>query len=85
MDVSLHILAFFNLLKRVLFVIDINIPLYASPSNDPQRVLKRESALASSALSLLLDRNAWDEMSDSDWDSLSTTIADLLDEIIEAI
>lgn len=45
----------------------------------------RESALASSALSLLLDRNAWDEMSDSDWDSLSTTIADLLDEIIEAI
>jgi hypothetical protein len=44
-----------------------------------------ESALALSALSLLLIREAWQPMGDSEWDNLESELSILLDRIADAI
>jgi len=51
----------------------------------PLGLTQYEGALAMSALSVLLERSVWDEMSDSEWDSLSGAIAQLLSEISDVI
>jgi len=51
----------------------------------PLGLTQYEGALAMSALSLLLDRATWDEMTDEQWDVLSNRIAQLMSEISDVI
>lgn len=43
---------------------------------------EKEGALLSSALSFLLIRQAWQEMTDSEWDSFSSELAELAERIM---
>lgn len=51
----------------------------------PLGLTQYEGALAMSALSVLLNRDVWEDMTDAQWDTLSSRISELLDEILSVI